>query len=77
MENKSETSEATDAFLKIQEEKERSGSPRKDSNAPGDHQKPLPDPRIAMAATSKTDEKSTNFIAKVKSIFPPSVSHLW
>ena len=78
--NKKKTPEATEAFLRVQEEMERFGSPppRKDSGAPGDHRKRLPDPRIALATASKKDEQSgRSFISKImKSKSPAPVSHL-
>ena len=74
-----EPSEAADAFLRVQVEMERFGSPplRKNSDVPGDYRKRLPDPRIALATASKKDEQSARLISKImKSKSPAPVSHL-
>ncbi|KAN0132168.1 hypothetical protein V8E53_009934 [Lactarius tabidus] len=66
------TDEATDAFLRVQDEITHfcAPPPRKDTSGDFDHRKRLPDPRCAMEAASKKDEKSVSaMILKVKSTF--------
>ena len=76
---KGRSSEAADAFLRVQEEIKRFGSPspRKGAQAPGKYRKKLPiDPTTALESASKKDEKSTSTISKVKSAFTAPVSPL-
>ena len=73
--DKGTTSEAAEAFLRVQKEMKRFGTPPP-NGAPAPHRKILRDLGTAMEAASKKDEKSTSFIAKVKSIFPTPVSNL-
>jgi hypothetical protein len=84
------TDEATDAFLRVQDEITHfcAPPPRKDTSGDFDHRKRLPDPRSAMEAASKKDEKSVSamilkdeksvsaMILKVKSTFKAPVSDL-
>ena len=73
--NNGTTSEAAEAFLRVEEEMRLVGSPLP-GHAPGPHRKKLPDLKSAMAAAAKKDEMSTGFIEKVNSRFPTPVSHL-
>ena len=73
--NKGTTSEAAEAFLRVQEEMKLVGSPPP-NDAPGPHRKKLPDLNTAMEAAAKKDEMSTSFIAKVNARFPAPVSPL-
>ena len=71
------TSEATYAFLHVQEEIKLFGPPPPRKDHPGDHRKRLPDPITALETASKKDEKSTGTLAKVNTAFKPPVSHQW
>ncbi|KAI9449359.1 hypothetical protein BJY52DRAFT_1307843, partial [Lactarius psammicola] len=66
---KGTTPEATDAFLRVQEEITRFGPPSPRRSAPGDHRKSLLDPGTALVSASKKDEKSTRILSRVKSAF--------
>ena len=73
---KRKTSEATDAFLRVQEEIKRFGPPSPRKGAPGGPRKKLFDLSTALESASKKDEKSTGILSKVKSAFKAPVSHL-
>ena len=73
------TSEATKAFLRVQEEIKLTGPPPP-KGTPGDGRKNIPDPITALKNATKKDDKSiglANKLAKVKTAFKPLVSHLW
>ncbi|KAH9017891.1 hypothetical protein EDB84DRAFT_1628145 [Lactarius hengduanensis] len=65
---KGTSSEATEAFLRVQEEIKRFGPPPQ-KGTPGSHRKKLLDPSTELESASKKDEKSTSIISKVKSAF--------
>jgi hypothetical protein len=73
---KGKTPQAADAFLCVQDEIVRFGSPPPRKEALGDHRKKLPDPSTALANAAKKDEKTTTFLSKVKSAFKAPVSRL-
>ncbi|KAH8980109.1 hypothetical protein EDB92DRAFT_304284 [Lactarius akahatsu] len=66
---KGTTTEATEAFARLQEEIKRFGSPSSRKGAPGGHRKKLPDPSTALESASKKDKKSTSTLSRVKSAF--------
>jgi hypothetical protein len=74
---KGKTSEAADAFLRVQEEIKKFGPPPPRKGAPGDHRKVLLDPSTALESASKKDEKSTSklFNVNLKSTLKALVSH--
>ena len=73
---KGKTPEATNAFLRVQEEIKIFGSPSPRKDVPGEHRKTLLDPRTALESASKRDEKSSSTLSKVKSAFTAPVSYL-
>ena len=72
--DKGTTSEAAEAFLRVQKVIKRFGSPPND--APPPHRKILRDLGTAMEAASKKDEKSMGTISKVNAAFMSPVSPL-
>ncbi|KAH9009579.1 hypothetical protein EDB84DRAFT_1571137 [Lactarius hengduanensis] len=66
---KGTTTEATEAFARLQEEIKRFGPPSSRKGAPGGHRKKLPDPSTALESASKKDKKSTSILSRVKSAF--------
>ncbi|KAI9449355.1 hypothetical protein BJY52DRAFT_253032 [Lactarius psammicola] len=66
---KDTTPEATEAFLRVQEEIKRFGSPSPRQGAPAGPRRNLFDPGTALELASKKDEKSTSMLSKVKSVF--------
>ena len=73
--NKGATSEAADAFLRVQKEMRRFGSPPP-NDVPAPHRKILRDLSTAMEAASKKDEKSMGTLSKVNTAFMYPVSYL-
>ena len=70
------TDEATNAFLRVQNEITQFGAPppRKDTLGGSDHRKSLADPSTALANAAQKDEKTTTFLSKIKSVFKAPVS---
>ncbi|KAH9056288.1 hypothetical protein EDB87DRAFT_1258271 [Lactarius vividus] len=69
---KGTTAEATDAFVRVQEEIKQFGrSPQKGKGTPvtGSHRKQLFDPITALESASEKDEKSMSTVSRVKSVF--------
>ncbi|KAH9035757.1 hypothetical protein EDB85DRAFT_2212427 [Lactarius pseudohatsudake] len=66
---KGTTTEATEAFTRLQEEIKGFGPPSSRKGAPGGHRKKLPDPSTALESASKKDKKSTSTLSRVKSAF--------
>ncbi|KAH9169943.1 hypothetical protein EDB89DRAFT_1364293 [Lactarius sanguifluus] len=66
---KGTTTEATEAFTRLQEEIKLFGplSSRKDT--PGGHREKLSDPSTALKSASKRDKKSTSTLSRVKPVF--------
>jgi hypothetical protein len=72
---KGKTSEATEAFLRVQEQIRLFFSlPGRDT--PGNRRKKLLDPSTALEAASKKDEKSMETLSKIRSTFKAPVSRL-
>ena len=69
------TSEATNAFLRVQEEIKLTGPPRPRKGTLDEN---LPDPITALKNATKKDEKSIGTLAKFNKALklPPPVSHL-
>ena len=73
---KSRTPQAADAFLCVQDEIIRFGSPPSRKEAPGSHRRRLSDTSTALKNAAEKDNKTTTFLSKVKSAFKTPVSHL-
>jgi hypothetical protein len=72
---KGKTSEATEAFLRVQEQINLFFSlPGRDT--PGNRRKKLLDPSTALKAASKKDDKSMETLSKIRSTFKAPVSRL-
>ncbi|KAH9175842.1 hypothetical protein EDB89DRAFT_287927 [Lactarius sanguifluus] len=65
---KGTTTDATEAFARLQEEIKIFGPPSR-KGTPSGPRKKLPDPSIALESASKKDKKSTSTLSRVKSAF--------
>ncbi|KAH9018214.1 hypothetical protein EDB83DRAFT_181314 [Lactarius deliciosus] len=70
---KGTTAEATDAFVRVQEEIKQFGPPPLQKGTPGSHRKTLLDPSTALESASKKDKKSMSTLTRVKSAFKPPI----